>query len=239
MRCCGLLPTILLLGILIASEAVPFIPGGLAGGEASEQGGAGAVVEPAGGDFAAHVDTPPYHERDHRALWGEGRPPKNPTEIDQDAKAALAEERVNFARFDTVSGVQCGFVALYCNTSFLPCWLITFLCPLLNSHDRRCISSRLEMDVLEVGADDWGPATTGDFPTGPPMYAQKRSYPHTGSACIWYLSYSHPGSRTSTGAWSWTSGCTSCSGTMLITRRPRNAGLLYPTPAPLQTSNPS
>ena len=110
MRCVGLLLTILLVGIFLASEAVPFIPGGLEGGEASKQEGAESEAEPAGGHFDAHVDTPPYHERDHRALWGEGRPPKNPAEIDEDAKAAIAEERVNFARFDTVSGVQCGFV---------------------------------------------------------------------------------------------------------------------------------
>ena len=132
MRCCGLLPTILFLGFLLASEAVPFIPGGLADGVASKQGGAEAVAESEAGDFDAHVDTPPYHERDHRALWGEGRPPKNPAEID--AKAAIAEERVNFARFDTVSGVQFGFVeALSCNISFLPCWLSTLNCPLASS----------------------------------------------------------------------------------------------------------
>ena len=31
----------------------------------------------------------------------------------------------------------------------------------------------------------WSLVTTGAFPTGPPLYAKKRSYPHTGSAFIY------------------------------------------------------
>jgi len=37
----------------------------------------------------------------------------------------------------------------------------------------------------EAGASAQGGVTTGALPTGPPLSAKKRSYPHAGSACIY------------------------------------------------------
>jgi len=101
------LPTLLLLGILLASQAVPLIPGGLVAEEASKQESVEAptrepVIEPGGGthadyaDLAADVRTQQHYEEHQAAPWGSDEI----EERDEDVENALEEERGNFLRFD-------------------------------------------------------------------------------------------------------------------------------------------